>query len=516
MLASNMLNAAMYPVNLAPYVEGIDAGTWGFWLGNNLIYPLSSQIYGGHFTIAVGDPYLISSYAAKMLWYTVMSTTFLLQNGVTVQQMANNLTNPTPTPGNQAYPVFSTGSYESNYVNWLFNSPAMAATDVSNAITAANQQLTHESVWGKIFTGLADVAVDTAVAALNFIPGGSVVTTTAGAVATVASGALVPDMNSAIGSAFTTTTSQPTPMSQTAPVVTNNTYAASNLLGLLLTNFGVQQVINYNDSTQTALWSNYSINTDGLCNNIELTSNLFRATCNGVQNGPGLAPSGYYSNVYTSGTQTSTQFSIWDAILTGSDVTTDSNGYMVMGSSADGSVSFSPPVQMWNATNGSAAPTTPLPTGLSLNTTFNLNTGILTMASYSVTTNVGAGDPTTPGPTPAPLAQPQINGVLATPFPNGYLLVTSYYVSSYDSTTGVLTVTEYMANYNGTYVYLYSFANGPQTINMTSCIPNASVTLTVTPDPTSGDAYGASGVLSCSSEVATEIGASIPVTLNYC
>ena len=413
MLASNMLNAAMYPVNLGPYVVGEANGTWGFWQGNNPVYPLSSQIYGGHFTIAVGDPYLISSYAAKMLWYTVISTTFVLQNGVTVQQMLSNLTSPTPTPGNQAFPVFSTGSYEMNYVNWLFNSPAMAATEVASAINAANQQLTKESVWGKIFTGLADVAVDTGIAALNFIPGGAAAVVPAVGAATAAGGVLVPDMNSSIAANNTTTTSTPTPVSQTAPVVINNTYAASNLLGLLLTNFGVQQVIDYSNSTLIALWSNYSINTDPLCSNIVLTSNLFRGTCNGVQNGPELAPSDYYSNVYTSGSQTSTQLSIWDAILTGSDVTTNADNYMVMGSSADGSVSFSPPVQIWNATNGNAAPTTPLPTGLSLslNTSFNLHTGTLTMASYSVA-STGSGDPTTPGPTPAPAAQPRSLGRL--------------------------------------------------------------------------------------------------------
>ncbi len=508
--AVNMLNAAMYPVNLAAYVQ---TNT------QTQIFPYQSftPVWGGHFTVAVGDPYLVSSFAAKVLWSSVTGIGgFLLNDAATLSEMLNSLTNPTN-------PVFAyPNSTPLQYVNWLFASPGLAANQFNylfgNATAASTTVITQESIWGKVFTGLADVAVDVGIAALNFIPGGNVAVASTVGVATAVGGAIMPDMNTAIGAAFTTSFSPPAPMSQQAPVVINNTYASSNLLGLLLTNFGVQQGINTLRAVTTSspLWTNYSINLDGLCmsngfNTISVINNLFSGTCNGVQNGPGHAPSGYYSNVYTSGNQTTTQLSIWDAILTGSDVTTNTDGYMVMGSSADGSVSFSPPVQMWNATNGSAAPTTPLPTGLSVNTTFNLNTGIQTMASYS-----GSGT-TMPSPTPPPLAEPQINWVLAKPFPNGWTLLS--WTSSYNSTTGELTVSQYYVTGEtpgGTGSSIYSFANGPQTINMTSCTPNSSVTVTVTPDPNSGNAYGASGALSCSFEVTGGTEAlTTPVTLDY-
>lgn len=505
-LAVNTLNAAMLPINLAAYVQSSDFISS---LGSDLrVYVTQQQvatpIYGGHFTIAIGDPFLVSSYAAKMLWYTVVSPGGVLNDDTTLNQISSNLTNPTG-----GTPVFDSNQYAYDYVQWLLGSqsssqnypgaPQLAANAYSTAFNAASVPVTSESVWGKIFTGLADAALDAGVAALAFVPGGDVVDAAAVGAGTAADGAVTPDMNAAIGNSFTTTTSGPAPLSQTAPVVVNPTYASNNLLGLFLTNYGVQEAINNTMGTTdnpNALWSNYSIYTDNQenattgCYGISVTNNLFGGYCYPsdssipVTNGTGATGSPpAYANVYA-GNQTTGQLSVWDAILTGSDVTTNDDGWMVIGNQLSGTAAFSPPVQMWNA---SAAST--LPANLAVNTTFNLNTGYLTSNGYSMPV-----DPTSSGSTPAPAASPTITAQLGSAPPAGVTFSNlGVYDVEYSSQTGVLTVYGYQAN-----GIRYDFSNGTQTINMTGCPANSSVTLWVYPDAANtANAWGASGSLSC-------------------
>ena len=494
--AAAMINAPMLPINLSAYTQSTQ-GNWN--PNNNAEYMYYTTIWGGHFTLAMGDPFVVSSYAAKMLGYLVSSSNSALNDDTTLASISNVLSNG-------ASGVFNKDSYEDNYVQWLLGAqsssqnylgaPQIAANAFQSAWKAASIPVTHESIWGHIFVGLADTAVAIGVASLAFVPGGNVVVASAVGAATTAAGAVVPDMNSAINNSFTTTISANAPLSQNAPIVINPTYASNDLLGLFLTNTGVQAAINTTTNLGSAyipLTSNYSINTDYSstnltgCTNIQVQNNLLQGSCYDssgatVSNGPSATNPPTYTNVYAAN-QTTTQLSIWDAILTGSDVTTNGDGYMVLGNQI-GSASFSPPVMMWNA-----SPSSTLPANLSVNTTFNLNSGYLTANGYAVVV-----DPSSAGSTPAPAATPSMTTQLVGSPPAGVTfsnLSASY--TSYSPQTGVLTVDGYHAN-----DVLYDFSNGTQTINMTGCPANSTVVVFVTPDSANTeDAWGASGSLSC-------------------
>ena len=289
---------------------------------------------------------------------------------------------------------------------------------------------------------------------------------------------------------FTSTVSQPAPVSENAPTIINNTYSSSNLLGLLLANTFVQAVFNNsltkntNYPPSTALYTNYSINLDNLCTGINLVNNQIKANNCGATSG--TKPS--YSNVLSlyDNSQTTANINLWDAILTGSDITA-TNGYMSVANPTI--AAFSPPTQLVNNT---ASPTLTI-TGI--NTTFNATTGIFSVASY--TTGL-TGDPTSPGLTPAPTGLPQLNFVTSNwnlfnpPNYTSSNSATSPAYYSYDSTSGIITVNGYWG---------LSSQNGPQTLDMTTCLPNSPVNLTVYPF---GDASGtpgsqANGYLICQS-----------------
>ncbi|MFM8444848.1 MAG: hypothetical protein ACKN9W_16120 [Methylococcus sp.] len=495
--AADMVNAPMLPINLSAYTVSAQGNSNP---DNHSQIMYYTTMWGGHFTLAMGDPFVVNGYAAKALWYLVVNAT--LSDDTTLGALSNAISN-----GNGSGGVFDGGSYEDNYVQWLLGSqsstqnyigaPQIAANAFESAWKAAqipvNQQ--HEKIWGKIFTGLADIAVDAGIAALAFVPGGDVAVAAAVGVATAAGGAVVPDMNAAITNAFTTTTtlSASPPVSRNAPIVINPTYASNDLLGLFLTNSGVQEAINTTmqfGSSYYPLTSNYSINTDYSetnltgCTNIQVGNNLLRGSCYDssgatVSNGPSATNPPTYGNVYAAN-QTTTQMSIWDAILTGSDVTTNENGFMILGNQI-GSASFSPPVMMWNA-----SPSSTLPANLAVNTTFNLNSGYLSANSYTLALN-----PTTAGSYPTPSAAPSVTPQLAGSPPAGVTFSNLSVASSYDSGDGVLSVTEYNANGYG-----YTFSNGTQTINLTGCPPDSQVLVSITPAD-NANAYGASGSLSC-------------------
>ena len=333
-----------------------------------------------------------------------------------------------------------------------------------------------------------------------------------------------PTVSDSITAAFTTTFSPPPPQAAAAPVVVNNTYASSNLLGLLLANSFLQAEI-YNAlgmGTQSsfALWSNDSINVDNLCNtaSVSISNNLITGPCyttgsNGsltsstVTTGSQTASVQTYENVLSlyPNSQSNTAINLWDAILTGSDITTvqssgaTNNGYMQL---VNPSISaFSPPTQLVDNT-GTNPPIT------AVNTTFSVNTGILSLASYQAMQAGVAGVGTYPIPTGVPslnlvvgqqpmsgqgityeLPQYSTNGV-ANNAPFGYY--------SYNSSSGVLTMNGYWGSSNGSSNQSFWFSNSTQSINMTTCPVDSGVTLTINANPANNSAYGAAGTLSCS------------------
>jgi hypothetical protein len=530
--AINTLNPAMLPVNLSAYAVSQAGVAYPSSVNSEYLPTMSyTSIYGGHFTYAVGDPFVISSFAAKALAFLVEYNTLSTnstQNAYAsiVNCVTLGFSNCTTIAKNGG--VFQGNTVGQNYVDWLFNSPSNAASAYQGTVKAASVVVDNKSLWGKIFSGIADVAVYSGISALAFIPGGDVAVSVVSGGAFVAGGALVPDMNSAIDGAFTSQANAPPPQSQNAPAVVNDTYAAGDLLGLLLTNVGVQTQIDAtlgSSNLPPPLISNYTAYIDSQCGNtLEVTSNLFSGNCSNLNGGQqsenssfGGAPNGTYNNVFASN-QVTNQLSIWDAILTGSDVTTNDSGYLVMGNSVQGATTFSPPVQIVNATNGSNPPTSGLPNDLSANTTFNLNTGVLTLASYS-----GASGLLDPVLWSNQITMPtQINIKLAQQSAGQGISFTGPYNVVFNDQ--YVSVSGYVGNQNNQYNMIglesvntttnFPFANGTQSLRTAWCPPNSSILLTITPDPTNvSTPEGASGSLSCQANIA--IPPANQPTLNY-
>ena len=133
--------------------------------------------------------------------------------------------------------------------------------------------------------------------------------------------------------------------------------ASFPLLGMLLANTFVQaEIVNahgFTNSQPSPLWANASINTDSLRTqtSIAVTNNLLSAHCGSVNNNGSQASSvEEYANVLSTypNSGSNTQLSVWYAILTGSDISTNSNGYMTLTNPS--ASAFSPPVQLVNAT----------------------------------------------------------------------------------------------------------------------------------------------------------------------
>lgn len=142
--AAASLNFPIYPVNLSTYVENPEdetspngmynpeggeplqvgiyyrsfAGAENYRPTTKLYHKTAAPIFGGHFTLAVGDPFIINSYAAKILWSLVSSPKFALQNNqVTAQKLIETLV------ASDKVPVFKPNSKAENYLKWLLNSP---------------------------------------------------------------------------------------------------------------------------------------------------------------------------------------------------------------------------------------------------------------------------------------------------------------------------------------------------------------------------------------------------------
>ncbi len=277
--AANAVNAAMYPLNLTSYVANPVADSIG---------KTAAPLWGGHFTLAVGDPFLVSSYAAKALWYLIIAPGQALQNSSLNTDGLADLTDYLVATGQSDQAVFTNSSTSNDYLQWLFASPGLAATTIQTLDTAAGTPITKTSIWGKVFAGLVEVTTDALVAGIAFVAGPEasvalqVGVAAATGAATAADGALLPMATSAIDADFTSTVSQPPPVAANAPPVINASYSSSNLLGMLLANSFVQAQIDHTmgwSPSVSPLWSNYSISSDALCTGITLVNNLLSATC---------------------------------------------------------------------------------------------------------------------------------------------------------------------------------------------------------------------------------------------
>ena len=377
-LAVNAVNLSMYPVNLSNYVTSNYT---------NYLDTYAAPIFGGHFTVAVGDPFLVSSYAAKILWYITSGMGYAFSNNSLSASDIANLQNLVAPPG--ASGVFNSGSYSAAYAAWLLASPSEAESAISTMNKAALTPITKESIWGKVFSQAATLAIDAGIASAAALTGGAS-TVAQAAVNTVGleAGGFTDAATNAITVNNTSTISQPAPVSATAPVVINDTYSAGNLLGLLLTNTFVQAEINNTlssfNTSSFALWSNDSICTDSLCSNINVTNNLMSGSC-GTPSGTAQV----YTNALSTYTnsQSTAQLSLWDSVLTGSDITA-SNGYMILQNPSI--PTFTPPTQVVNAT-GTVPMVTP---GIAAaNVTFSNPTGMLNVASYTVNNPSSASTP---------------------------------------------------------------------------------------------------------------------------
>lgn len=467
--AVNAISAAMYPINLAAYTASESS---------NAVATNYNPIFGGAFTLAIGDPFIVSSFNAKILWFLAAS----INSGSNAAFQWNDDSFPFSTStasgaGNQLIAaalagtcsgctgVFPTSSNAESYTKWLMEAPYQVAYEVVQSFTAASQPTL--TGWGKLFEGLWSVTADALNAAAAVMTGGESEAAQIAVMTSVSAttGGLTPVVDNSISNTF----AQPTPTWQTAPLVVNPSYSASNLLGLLLANYAVQswvQVIGKQpwDPAANPLWANFSIYTDSLCSNLSVTNNLFSSSirCSGAEQSS-LSPVPSYNNVYSTSPGGSQQLNIWDAILTGSNVTvatnqssgsSAANGMLVLANPL--TATFQPPMQIASS-NGNTYTT--------VTTNFNITTGAITL-----TDAYGYSSP--------PGVQPVINPYTAS-YGGGRCSTLSYSPLgiNYDNNTGILSVAGWQSgctaqpDFNeGTATSYWS-----ATLNMATCAPGSAV-----------------------------------------
>lgn len=392
------INMPMLPINLSAYAAPNTTNPNPAQLNPPINW---TPIMGGQFTYAIGDPFVVSSFAAKILAYLATSP-IPLNNASNLASISYTLTSSTK-------PVFATGSTANEYVQWLMGSQSSsqnyqgvsqtAANTYASIYNAANNNTkTEKSIWGTVFKVLADTAIAVSSEALKAaFPEGAVTTALVGGVTVEGTGVLIDQTNSAIDSAYSKTTNPTQPLSQNAPAVINPTYSSTDLLGLLLTNAGVQSAINSTMNLMgnpDPLFSNYTIytgtttgsSTENPCtpSSISVVSGFMNGTCGSTTNqvNPvGTPPT--YNNVFPgAGIKPVTNaLSIWTAILTGSNIIPNPEGWFVLGDSADGSAPFQPPFQLYSPTAPSFLPSGSTNPGVTI--TFNPMTFVLTAQSIT-------------------------------------------------------------------------------------------------------------------------------------
>ncbi|RKT47618.1 hypothetical protein [Thiocapsa rosea] len=221
-------------------------------------------------------------------------------------------------------------------------------------------------------------------------------------------------------------------------------------------------------------------------------NNLLSGDCGATT---GDAPT--YSNALSlyQGSFSTSQISLWSAILTGADISAV-NGYMQVGNPS--TAAFSPPTQVVNTTGAASGIIAIIPV-------FALDTGIISVASYTI-----GADPQQSGKIPAPAQAPYLNQVKTNWYSNPDILyqgpqyatqATSqpgYY--DYNPTSGVLTVTGvFITTTTPAYTkwQALAFENGNQTIDLTDCTAGSYVQLAVSVVDPADSNSPVTGALSC-------------------
>ncbi|EGV17092.1 hypothetical protein [Thiocapsa marina] len=458
--ASLSLVPAMFPVNLAAYTQAQEEN-------NNGNTQYQSFIYGGHLTFAIGDPFVISSFAAKTLWYLATTATFSLNDntfseaGIGINQFSEAVNGG----------LFPPTSYAAAFTNGLMTSTAQAGYAVNQAIEAASQANEHESFWGKVFSALFNVTMTAIDIGTTVATGGASEAAQVGiqTAVTTATGGLQQPVDNAITNAFTSNTTPGQPTTQNAPLAYNSTFASSNLLGLMLADFYVQYQVNAFAGTTASnpypLWSNAAMytarpNAAGSCNTLSVSYNLFAqnvecwdATSETYVEQPTTAT---YTNVCgnvsngSCGSVTDSQLNIWDAVMTGSTVGADANGMLQIQNPS--TWSFQPPTLISDSSV------------FSITTNFNLNTGTLTLAEW-----ISASPVPTTQPTILPWTGPFY-------FPQCSERPTYTPIVSYDPTTGILSTTDWVAGCAENPEVQTGTASA--SLNMASCAKGSAVQFT--------------------------------------
>ena len=543
--ASLTLNNAMVPINLTYYSDPWSAiFDWAgddFWTSSDSEYfndvlvdygALYTRNYGAHFTLAIGDPYLINSFSAKTLWYLATSTDFAFDNDGLDEAALTDLRNTLIASGSEKG-LFPASSQGNAYLRWLLDAPKQALRAYNQTFTQAQLGSTVTiPAWKKdVFKAVkigANLALSYATSSIN-------VAWKAGGNAGVNFAVKVVDKNTrnhVINPFFNCISSEcistgaTVPQSPTSQAVINDTYSGGGLLSSLLANVIVQAERNNQFSPndpKLPIFSNYAINTDeGLCKPISTTNsmtdvaingNFISADCYIDANGSGQVVNNNttggptdYSNVLSaypnSQDKTDTQVNLWSAILNNADITTiqdttapDRNGYMQL---TDPRSAFTPPTQLVDLpTLRGETVDNPV---VNMNVAFNQATGLLSVPSYTV---LSGPDSTTQSP--PPVAQPQLYLQVGKPPETGFGIDLDIDDDpdsvSFSSSSGFLTINSYKGTDNtmgGTWTS-YQFDNGEQTIDLKQCEEDSEVILQLdffvgTPD---GSANGASASLYC-------------------
>lgn len=470
--ANYNLVPAMFPVNLSNYVTA--SSSTGY-----------TDIYGGHFTLAIGDPFIVSSFNAKILWYLASRYALTDADFQSASGIANMITTLTANPGG----VFGgngngSGNLNANtYVSWLFGSASQAAAVAYASIQNATNSSSTEAFWGKLLNfalGVTMKMMNNYVGITNGAAQGIAQSNLKRTTASETTGYVQSTLSSAITGWATTTTAN-TPTTQNAPMVVNPSFSASNLLGMLLTNVVVQSQLNTATNTAVGesnpLWANYSMyfGTECVASSLSISGDFFPtgSESSGVvqcYNSNNVATNltstvGTYENVCSGwsasnavnaatgnqcGADTGTELNLWNAVLGGTDLSPNSAGTELQTVNPSTS-SFQPPTLI-------AA------TGVTqVNTDFNLTNGVLTLVNYY--------------PSTAPASQPSIADA-DTFFNAGGCVGSGSPIAqgvNYDAGTGMLTATEYVWLCSpGGWGTTEPIPNGPISLNMNSCAAGSS------------------------------------------
>lgn len=356
-------------------------------------------------------------------------------------------------------------------------------------ITAANEPIEHTQLAGKIFAMLAKTTVNVMLSAAGSALGGPAGAAVVGAYGGVGNALLAPSYTTPILNAYTSTLSLPPPVAADAPPIINPTYAAENLLGMLLANVVIQTEISaaLGMSITTPLWSNYAIHTSNLCRSIDVTENLLSGECKNSSGDYISSGNRRYDNPLSTRRYDYTKLSLWNAILNGANIGVDTVGYMQLQNPVS---NFSPPVQVISKSGSKV---------VSIDTTFDKTSGLLAVTSYTANAKqFNLNGPFIPVPTELPplklvIIDRNSNNIQA---PDSTQITYTVSNNVYNiSTFAYLYISGYKLSASSSHPGNHNFVNGKQRLEVSSCPPNTSVLLTIY--PMSSGEVNALGFLSC-------------------